>query len=542
MSRERRSRRSRVLGLALAAVLGSAGLAAAAPAQAATTQAATAPSATALSAAAQAHRADGHSAHAHRARAHRTHATTQGATVYVDCSQPTDGNGTRSSPYDSLSDVDSTVFTAGETLAFNSGTTCTGTLSPLGSGTVSAPVTITDYGTGALPVIDGAGAASAVTLTNQDNWTVENLDLTDQATTEAQRTGLLVQSTDGTAHTGYTVQDLVVDGVAGVTDKATEATAFADSAGIEFGTANTGSTLNDVLVTDDQVSNAGGGGIKVRVGAMTAQGTNVLVENNTVSDDGGDGIIVEYADAPMIQDNTAQGLGTGTYPWTGGNFAAIWVLGDDNPTIQNNVVTGTVMSAFDSEAFDCDWGNTGTCTVQYNLTYDNAGGFFLNCDGCGTSGAPTQVVRDNIFQDDCRSISNGNAVHLYFYNNDVYCPNTPLSVEWPSNSTIENNVFVGESTSSLPTGSGIGYWWNVFQGVPRPTANGIVEDPGFVDPGTVALTPAAATGFELCASSPALDNGAPMSDNGGQDFFGNPLSPTAKPDRGAYNGPAITGC
>ena len=542
MSRERRSRRSRVLGLALAAVLGSAGLAAAAPAQAATTQAATAPSATALSAAAQAHRADGHSAHAHRARAHRTHATTQGATVYVDCSQPTDGNGTRSSPYDSLSDVDSTVFTAGETLAFNSGTTCTGTLSPLGSGTVSAPVTITDYGTGALPVIDGAGAASAVTLTNQDNWTVENLDLTDQATTEAQRTGLLVQSTDGTAHTGYTVQDLVVDGVAGVTDKATEATAFADSAGIEFGTANTGSTLNNVLVTDDQVSNAGGGGIKVRVGAMTAQGTNVLVENNTVSDDGGDGIIVEYADAPMIQDNTAQGLGTGTYPWTGGNFAAIWVLGDDNPTIQNNVVTGTVMSAFDSEAFDCDWGNTGTCTVQYNLTYDNAGGFFLNCDGCGTSGAPTQVVRDNIFQDDCRSISNGNAVHLYFYNNDVYCPNTPLSVEWPSNSTIENNVFVGESTSSLPTGSGIGYWWNVFQGVPRPTANGIVEDPGFVDPGTVALTPAAATGFELCASSPALDNGAPMSDNGGQDFFGNPLSPTAKPDRGAYNGPAITGC
>ena len=542
MSRERRSRRSRVLGLALAAVLGSAGLAAAAPAQAATAQAATAPSATALSAAAQAHRADGHSAHAHRARAHRTHATTQGATVYVDCSQPTDGNGTRSSPYDSLSDVDSTVFTAGETLAFNSGTTCTGTLSPLGSGTVSAPVTITDYGTGALPVIDGAGAASAVTLTNQDNWTVENLDLTDQATTEAQRTGLLVQSTDGTAHTGYTVQDLVVDGVAGVTDKATEATAFADSAGIEFGTANTGSTLNNVLVTDDQVSNAGGGGIKVRVGAMTAQGTNVLVENNTVSDDGGDGIIVEYADAPMIQDNTAQGLGTGTYPWTGGNFAAIWVLGDDNPTIQNNVVTGTVMSAFDSEAFDCDWGNTGTCTVQYNLTYDNAGGFFLNCDGCGTSGAPTQVVRDNIFQDDCRSISNGNAVHLYFYNNDVYCPNTPLSVEWPSNSTIENNVFVGESTSSLPTGSGIGYWWNVFQGVPRPTANGIVGDPGFVDPGTVALTPAAATGFELCASSPALDNGAPMSDNGGQDFFGNPLSPTAKPDRGAYNGPAITGC
>lgn len=527
MSRERRSHRSRVLGLALAAVLGTAGLAAAAPARAAT-----APSAAA------------HAQRAHIPHAHIPHAQTsaQGATTYVDCSQSTDGNGTQSSPYNSLGDVNSTVFTAGETIAFDSGTTCTGTLSPQGSGTTSAPVTVTDYGTGALPVIDGAGAASAVTLTNQDNWTVENLDITDPATTEAQRTGLLVQSTDGTAHTGYTVQDLVVNGVAGATDKATAATAFADSAGIEFGTANTGSTLNNVLVTDDRVSNAGGGGIKVRVGALTDQGTNVLVENNTVSDDGGDGIVVEEASSPLVQGNTAQGLGTGAYPWTGGNFAAIWVLGDLNPTIQDNVVTGTIMSAFDSEAFDCDWGNTGTCTVQYNLTYDNAGGFFLNCDGCGTSGAPTQVVRDNIFQDDCRSISNGDAVHLYFYNNDVYCPNTPLSVQWPSNSTIENNVFVGEPTSSLPTGSGIGYWWNVFQGVPRPTDNGIVGDPGFVDPGTVALTPAAATGFELCASSPALDNGALMSDNGGRDFFGNPLSSTAKPDRGAYNGPGVTGC
>ena len=517
MSRERRSRRSRVLGLALAAALGTAGLATAAPARAVTAPSAAAPSTTAPSA-------------------------TQGPTTFVDCSQPTDGNGTQSSPYNSLSDVNATVFTAGQTIAFDSGTTCTGTLAPQGSGTASAPVTITDYGTGALPVIDGAGAASAVTLTNQDNWTLENLDITDPATTEAQRTGLLVQSTDGTAHTGYTVQDLVVNGVAGATDKATEATAFADSAGIEFGTANTGSTLNNVLVTDDLVSNAGGGGIKVRVGALTDQGSNVLVEDNTVSDDGGDGIVVEEADSPLVQDNTAQGLGTGTYPWTGGNFAAIWVLADHNPTIQDNVVTGTIMSAFDSEAFDCDWGNTGTCTVQYNLTYDNAGGFYLNCDGCGTSGAPTQVVRDNIFQDDCRSISNGNAVHLYFYNNDVYCPDTPLSVEWPSNSTIENNVFVGESTSSLPTGSGVSYLWNVFQGVPRPTDNGITGDPGFVDPGTVALTPAAATGFELCASSPALGNGAVMSGNGGQDFFGNPLSTTAKPDRGAYNGPGVPGC
>lgn len=510
MSRARRTHRTRTLGFLLATALGLAGLGAVAPTQA--------------------------SAQA------RPRADAQGTTTYVDCSQPVDGNGTQASPYNSLADINATVFGPGDTLAFADGTTCTGTLSPQGSGSASAPVTITDYGSGALPVIDGAGAASAVTLTNQDHWTVENLDLTDNAATEAQRTGLLIQSTDGTAHTGYTVQNLVVDGVAGETNKATQSTAFVYSAGIEFGTSNTGSTLDDVLVTGNRVSNVGGGGIKVRTGALTDQGSNVLVEDNTVADDGGDGIVVEYADSPVIQDNTATGLGTGTYPWTGGNFAGMWVLGDHNPTIQSNVVTGTIMSAYDSEAFDCDWGNTGTCTVQYNLTYHNAGGFFLNCDGCGTSGAPAEVVRDNVFQDDCRSISSGNAATLSFYNNDVYCPDTAFSVQWPTNSTIENNVFVGESSSSLPTGSGTSYLWNVFQGVPRPTANGIAADPKFVDPSVVALTPAAATGFRLCASAPGLANGAPMASNGGRDFYGNPVSATAKPDRGAYNGPGVSGC
>ncbi|MFE0461159.1 right-handed parallel beta-helix repeat-containing protein [Kitasatospora sp. NPDC058965] len=462
-----------------------------------------------------------------------------GTTVHLDCSQPGNGNGSLAAPYNSVAAVNAVTFTPGDTLAIAAGTTCTGTLAPLGSGTAAAPITIAPYGTGAAPVIDGNGAENALTLTNQDHWTIGAIQLTDNASSLAQREGLLIQSTDGTAHTGYDVDGLIVDGVAGQTDKGTYGTAFANSACIRFGTTGTGSTLNGVTVHHTRVSDCGGGGIKVRVGALTAQGTGILVEQNTVSAVGGDGIIVSYAESPLIQYNTAAGLGTGSYPWTGGNFAGMWVLGDHNPVLQHNVVYGSVMSVYDSEAFDCDWGNTGTCTVQYNYSHDNAGGLFLNCDGCGTSGAPTEIVRYNVAQNDCRIISSGNSATLWFYNNTVYCPNTKLTVQWPTTSHIWNNIWVGTSTSTMPTGSGIDYEWNMWQNVPRPTANGIVGDPGLTAPGTGGNTLDSLTGYRLRSTSPGLLNGAVVSGNGGQDLWGNPVSATTKPNRGAYDGPGI---
>lgn len=468
-------------------------------------------------------------------------ANASGSTTYLDCSQSANGDGSQTSPYNNIATVNALTFGPGDTLAVKAGTSCTGTLSPKGSGTSTAPISVQPYGAGAAPVINGNGTENALTLTNQDNWTIGAIKLTNPASAETQREGLLIQSTDGTAHSGFDINGLLVDNVAGETNKATNAAQFSNSAGIRFGAVNTGSLLNNVHVHNTQVTNCGGGGIKVRVGGTWGKGGNVLVEQNTVGADGGDGIIVSYAEAPMIQYNTGANLGTGTYPYTGGNFAGMWVLGDHNPTLQHNVVYGTIMSAVDSEAFDCDWGNTGTCLVQYNYTHDNAGGLFLNCDGCGTSGAPTEVVRYNVAQNDCRTYTNGNAVTLWFYNNDIYCPNKALSIAWPSNTKVWNNIWVGNGSSTLPTGTGIDYEWNVYQGVTPPTSNGITGNPGFAAPGTGGNTLNSVDGYKLTSASPAFGNGAVVSNNGGQDYWGNPVSATAKPNRGAYNGAAVAG-
>ncbi|WUT00718.1 right-handed parallel beta-helix repeat-containing protein [Streptomyces sp. NBC_00708] len=469
-------------------------------------------------------------------------ALADGSTTYVDCSRSTAGTGTQASPFNSIAQVNGKTYGAGDTLAFASGTTCKGALAPKGSGTASRPVALTRYGSGELPVLNGDGAADAVSLTNQDHWTISYLKLTNPAGSLARRTGLRISATDGKAHTGFDIGNLVIDRVAGQTNKTGAVTEdYVQSGSVVTGATGTNSTLDDVHVHHNTVSNSGGGGLKIRTGSMATKGDGVLVEYNTVKDVGGDGIIVSYADSPLIQYNDASGVGNGVYPFSGGNFAGIWVLGDHNPTIQKNAVYDTTrMSVADSQAFDCDWGNTGYCTIQYNYSRDNIGGFFLDCDGCGTIGGAKQVIRYNISENDCRMSSNSagrSALHLY--NNVLYCTDKKFDVTLPGDSVVENNIFVGTSDSQLPAKPGIQWFWNVFQGVPRPTANGIAGDPQFVAPGTGGSSIHEVDGYKLKATSPALGNGAVITDNGGRDYWGNALSATTKPNRGAYQGPGL---
>ncbi|MGA5499239.1 right-handed parallel beta-helix repeat-containing protein [Streptomyces cinereoruber] len=469
-------------------------------------------------------------------------ALAAGSTTYVDCSRSTAGAGTQSSPFNSIDQANGKTYGPGDTLAFASGTTCTGALAPKGSGTASEPITLTLYGTGVLPVLNGNGTADAVSLTNQDHWKVSHLKITNPAASLARRTGLRISATDGRAHTGFDIGNLVIDRVAGQTNKTGSTTEdYVQSGGVVTGATGTNSTLNEVHVHHNAISNTGGGGLKIRTGSMSNKGNGILVEHNTLKDVGGDGIIVSYANSPMIQYNNASGVGNGVYPFSGGNFAGIWVLGDHNPTIQKNAVYDTTrMSVADSQAFDCDWGNTGYCTIQYNYSRDNIGGFFLDCDGCGTIGGAKQIIRYNISENDCRMSSNSagrSALHMY--NNVLYCTDKKFNITLPDESVVENNIFVGTSDSRLPTKSGIQWYWNVFQGVPRPTSNGIAGDPRFVAPGTGGSSIHEVDGYKLKSASPAFGNGAVVTDNGGRDYWANPVSTTTKPNRGAYQGPGL---
>lgn len=85
-----------------------------------------------------------------------------GTAYYVDCSAATNGNGTQASPWNNLSTVNSTTFAAGDQILFKRGTTCVGQLWPKGSGVSGNPITVSAYGTGARPVINGNNAVAPV--------------------------------------------------------------------------------------------------------------------------------------------------------------------------------------------------------------------------------------------------------------------------------------------------------------------------------------------------------------------------------------------
>src|SRR5262245_11690650 len=95
-----------------------------------------------------------------------------GTTYYVDCSSPTNGSGTQASPWNNLATVNGTTFAAGDQILFKRGTTCVGQLWPKGSGVSGNPITVSAYGTGLRPAINGNNAvAPVVTIKDQNYWT-----------------------------------------------------------------------------------------------------------------------------------------------------------------------------------------------------------------------------------------------------------------------------------------------------------------------------------------------------------------------------------
>ena len=463
------------------------------------------------------------------------HAT--GTVYYVDCSALSDGTGSASSPWNNLADPSAHTFTAGDTLSFKAGTTCHGILAPQGSGASGSPITVNAYGSGAKPVLEGDGAGEyTVHLIDQSYWTISGLKVQNTSSTRAQREGILVEASGAANQAGITITGNEVASVAGWGDKTgTNAAWFSYSAGIAVRVASGSGVFNGVSITGNTVHDVGGGGIKIE-GEASAMNTGVYIAHNTITAAGGDGIVIHDSDTPLVEYNTAIDLGLGAYPFVAGNFAGMWPYHSKNPTFQHNTVGAQRGVVNDATAWDCDINNTGTCTYQYNYSYGNAGGFYLDClSGCGGAATSTNVVlRYNISRDDCRftNSSTGTGTH-YIYNNTFYCPGKPVTDTLGGNVVWQNNIFVAPTASwasdSAATFDGNTY----FGGITAPSsgdAHAHTGDPLLTNDG------AGTSAIKLRGGSPELGTGVLVADNGGKDFFGNTVSATAAPNRGAYNG------
>ncbi|MGG1555413.1 DUF7594 domain-containing protein [Paenibacillus ferrarius] len=479
-------------------------------------------------------------------------ALANNTTYYIDSVSGNDSNnGTSSStPWKTLAKVNATTFQPGDSILFKSGSVWSGQLHPLGSGASGAPIVIDKYGTGSKPIINGDGlTGAAVYFYNQQYWEVNNLEVTNMAGSAGDRYGVKVEAQDvGTYHHFY-IKNMYIHDITGTNSDALKVTGgiFVMVSGTAVRT-----KWDDVLIEGNTVERADRTGISTGSSWGNNDGmgnfepfTQLVIRGNQLNDIGGDGIVMRASIDGLIEYNVVNTAHARDTHYD----VAIWPINSTRPVMQFNEAYNT-KTTNDGQGFDCDYNLTG-CTVQYNYSHDNEGGFLLVM-GVGAIKNDNMVVRYNISQNDhTRTFQFNNdytPLNAQIYNNTFYIgsgdsTNFTAYVAGSNPLSVRNNIIYNYGTGGYSVKSNDVYDYNVFYGnhpASEPAdAHKITTDPLLVAPGTGGIGRNAVDGYKLAVGSPALGTGTLITGNGGRDYWGNAVSASAAPNRGAYNGAGV---
>ena len=506
------------------------------------------------------------------------------ATYYLDCSASTNGNGTQSSPWNTLTSANAITFQPGDQLLLNRGTTCSGMLTPAGSGSSTAAITIDAYGSGPEPVINAGSNLAAIQLVNQQYWEINNLEIVGGA----QYGIYIFANVDNVNLDHFYLRNLDVHGVQYVS------TVRDDSGEVYFSSTGLHAVMSDILVDgvtahDTQASEGiviyAGGGWTNADRSDQMLGNNITVQNSTAYNVGGDGILLMTVSNGLMQNNVTYHTGQCS-ACTGSTPSALWEWFCHTCTVQNNesYANSTWGQGYDGGDFDIDYYSTNNI-VQYNYGHDSAG-YCISVFGAENTVDSGHIIRYNICANNSQlsnspdpgeillnSWDGGSIDGLQIYNNTFYWnPATPgavINTTWAyvtanQPDLFENNIIYGaapwmiETTSIFTLDHNI-YWttapgptWQYngnsyadftsYQSGSGQDAHSFYGDPLLIDP-TFHSPGKPTTEFSLQANSPAIAAGVNVCSGlsgcsmGSQDFFGNPLPNGNGYNIGAYQGP-----
>ena len=475
-------------------------------------------------------------------------------TYYVDSQSGNDGNDGKSpsTAWKTLAKVSSVTFQPREQILLKGGAVWNEKLVLNGSGTEGSPIVLDMYGgeAGAKPIINGGGGSNAepaVLLQNEQYWEINNLEITHtngQSGYQGDLWAIRVNATTGGEFKHVYIRDCDIHDVNG--DVATKTT------GGIYVTVESGPSspawYNDLRIQNNRVRNVGGLGIATQSthGSIRNQNRwpflNVLVEGNIVGPTGRNNMIIRVSDDAIVQHNRLIDSSIHDKGHSVFNFNTIGIK------VQYNEAYGNVgaPSQADRGGFDADY-NARNTYYQYNYSHDNNWGFGIMKRAINEN----VVIRYNITENDRLAIyfygfeSDRGLARADIYNNTHYV-SASLNVavfkdRTAFNSHFRNNIFyfAGSGTWGARQPSNSTFENNLFHNImPRGTSN-VVADPQLVAPGTGgkdidwSTYPNILLGYQLQPTSPAIDAGQAMANNGGKDFWGNPLYNGA-PDIGAH--------
>lgn len=488
----------------------------------------------------------------------------QGATYYLDSESGDDSQDGMSpeTAWKTLGRLEKVYLQAGNAILLRCGSSWDGQLAPRGSGTQSAPIRIGHYGEGSLPVINGCGEVdAAVKLSNQSYWIIEGIEVTNLAPErDIYRCGIHIENNGGGTVSGIVIRNNRVHDVTSSFD-------YSDVyhphqfGGISVSTKSVTvaeEKFDDILIEGNEVERVGRTGIVVWDfvwGSNTQSSTNVIIRGNTVREVDSDGILTYGCNGSLIEYNLADGCGSWREEDGFNGAAAIWCTRGKECVIQFNEARNTkaLEGNDDGVGFDVDL-DSSDCIVQYNYSHDNEGGFMLLIDahkeqGNGSRGS---IVRYNISQNDRKRIfmiAGGVTPGMQIYNNTVYVgagldtklidhtwdAAGDLDAAWSFRNNLIYNLGSGEWV--IP-GNGGKFEGNLYYGnhpASEPAeADKLTCDPLLSDPGSGGEGLASLDGYRLLETSPVVNAGVQVPNNGGRDFWGNPVSRRGQASIGAH--------
>jgi hypothetical protein len=297
----------------------------------------------------------------------------QAVNYYVASNGNDAGPGTQAAPWRNLSKVNSTIFNGGDVIRFRSGDTWNGQLVLRRSTTNTNRVVVSSYNTGVKPRIVNNGAGdSAVKIQNSSNWTLENLSISRDGGGGPQAGVLILNNTNGTTHSGFTLRNLTVSGVFPQNGKA--------GYGIYIVADREGAIrprINDVLIEGCDISQTAYFGTWIvqtpYEEANPTKNTGIIVRNNQFRNCGGSSLLTSFCANVEVTNN--QMINSGAFP-SGryyGRGSGYWPIFNNNVRVRNNLFQGA-MGWEDSFGMHVDFGNNNVL-VENNLSKDNQGGF-----------------------------------------------------------------------------------------------------------------------------------------------------------------------
>lgn len=520
-----------------------------------------------------------------------------GTTYYIDLDGGDDENTgiSEKGAWSSLEKVNSTTFQPGDKILFQKGDVWTGQLSPKGSGEKGNPIEIGAYGDSeARPLIQGNNWCgengddlenrifnAAVYFYNQQYWEITSLEVTnripgDNPDDHIKKYGILIMAEDAGTLEQMNCRNLYVHDIV--------SHPIGQQAGIGRGGIiysirgnQVPTKWNDITVENNIVgpninhyginfmSTWGSSRFQHETGIPNSEyagsrynSTNLVIRNNYCEDIGNAAICPTAYSNAVIEYNISDSCNSGP----NGNVPIWWENGEYTVAQFNEVFgSGASDSKEDSQAFDADV-NATLNYIQYNYTHDNPSGAYFEC---ALGSTYTTHIRYNISQNDgygTNSYGGGAVVtiggsssadknKMYVYNNDFYLSeghNSYITNNWDGitvnkeNFRFTNNVIYSDASSKG--------WHKDLMGTVENNAYGgsdtsilrsddekavMVTSEDFKEIGSAGRGLDSAAGYQLSENSKCKEAGMLIADNGGRDYWGNPVSALSAPNIGFDN-------